>query len=882
MRRLASPRRAAVVLTLAIAASVALSGQSSAVNAASSTSFQPLADSYVSKKNPSKNFGAETRLYIRTGPIMRSYLRFSVSGLPANATVASATLQLYSPSGSPTALEVHRVANTSWGEGTITFNNAPAFDAPVTASSGLFPAGQWLSLDVTPLVAGNGALSLALTSTSKTTSSLASREDTAFAPFLLVETTVPADVAPTNTSPPAVLGNPQPSETLTAQPGAWTGTQPIDYTYQWQRCQADGSSCTDLADADDPSYVVAPDDAGNTLRVSVTATNGAGSATAVSAATGLVGESDPVIAAAGDIACDPQSTSFNNGAGTATACRQQHTSDLLLDPTVFPDLTAVLPLGDLQYENGAYTKFLNSYDSSWGRLKAITRPVPGNHEYVTAGAAGYYQYFGAAAGDPAKGYYSYDLGPWHLIALNSNCGPVGGCGSGSPQERWLKADLGATQSTCTLAYWHHPRFSSGGEHGSDSTYDTFWRDLYAAGADVVLVGHEHDYERFAPQTPDQTPDTRGIREFVVGIGGRSFYTFSSVQPNSEVRITQQFGVLKLTLHGSSYSWELVAENHSVLDSGSTTCSVPAAPDVPLSPTLTSASGADGSVSLQWSAPSSNGGAAITNYNVYRATASGAETLLTQVGNVTSYTDSPVTNGTTYYYEVSAVNSVGEGAVSNERSATPASSSVIVSDQFERTVSSGFGTADVGGPWNVSSTARTKVTGGQGVISGFTGANQDVQAWNPTTATNMEVVGLVQLNASNPVGGNYQARLVARAQTDARNGYVARIVHTTSGAATWALARVANAGGTNSTTLAQGTLLSSGAAGSRWWIRLRTNGTTIQVRFWRDGTAEPAGWTATATDSFWTSGRAALGAFAASGIATPFPQVLFDDFLATAG
>jgi hypothetical protein len=288
------------------------------------------------------------------------------------------------------------------------------------------------------------------------------------------------------------------------------------------------------------------------------------------------------------------------------------------------------------------------------------------------------------------------------------------------------------------------------------------------------------------------------------------------------------------------------------------------------------------VSLQWSPPSSNGGAAITNYNVYRATAPGAETLLTQLGNVTSYTDTAVTNGTTYYYQVSAVNSVGEGALSNERSAMPATSAVLVSDQFERTVSSGFGTADVGGPWSVSSTARTKVTGGQGVISGFTGANQDVQAWNPATATNMEVVGLVQLNASNPVGGNYQARLVARAQTDARNGYVARVTHTPAGAVTWALARVANAGGTGSITLAQGTLLSSGAAGSGWWIRLRTNGTTIQARFWRDGTAEPAAWTATATDSFWTSGRAGLGAFAASGISTPFPQVQFDDFLATTG
>jgi len=314
-------------------------------------------------------------------------------------------------------------------------------------------------------------------------------------------------------------------------------------------------------------------------------------------------------------------------------------------------------------------------------------------------------------------------------------------------------------------------------------------------------------------------------------------------------------------------------------SGTAACSVPAAPDVPLSPTLTSASGADGSVSLQWSAPSSNGGAAVTNYNVYRGTASGAETLLTQVGNVTSYTDSTVTNGTTYYYEVSAVNSVGEGALSNERSATPATSSVLVSDQFGRTVASGFGTADVGGPWSVSSTARTKVTGGQGVIYGFTGANQDVQAWNPTTATNMEVVGLVQLNASNPVGGNYQARLVARAQTDARNGYVARIAHTPAGALTWTLARVANAGGTGSATLAQGTLLSSGAAGSRWWIRLRTSGTTIQARFWRDGTAEPATWTATATDSFWTSGRAALGALTASGLKSPFPQIGFDNFQA---
>lgn len=201
------------------------------------------------------------------------------------------------------------------------------------------------------------------------------------------------------------------------------------------------------------------------------------------------------IAAAGDIACDPASGSFNGGLGVGLECRQRATSDLL----VGAGYEAVLGLGDLQYEDGAFSKFGASYDPSWGRVKAVTHPAPGNHEYLTAGAAGYYQYFGAAAGDPAKGYYSFDLAGWHLIALNSNCSAVGGCGAGSAQEQWLRADLAAHASaTCTLAYWHHPRFSSG-EHESDSTYQALWQALYDANADLVLVGHDHDYERFAPQ-----------------------------------------------------------------------------------------------------------------------------------------------------------------------------------------------------------------------------------------------------------------------------------------------------------------------------------------------------------------------------------------------
>src|SRR4029077_6962652 len=156
----------------------------------------------------------------------------------------------------------------------------------------------------------------------------------------------------------------------------------------------------------------------------------------------------PVIAAAGDIACDPADSNYNGGLGTANACRMRATSDLL----VGSGLAAVLILGDNQYEDGTWSKYLASYDPSWGRVKAITRPAVGNHEYVTPGAAGYYAYFGAAAGDPAKGWYSFDLGAWHLIVLNSNCADIGGCGPGSPEEQWLAADLAAHPGVCTLAY----------------------------------------------------------------------------------------------------------------------------------------------------------------------------------------------------------------------------------------------------------------------------------------------------------------------------------------------------------------------------------------------------------------------------------------------
>jgi hypothetical protein len=284
----------------------------------------------------------------------------------------------------------------------------------------------------------------------------------------------------------------------------------------------------------------------------------------------------PVIAAAGDIACDPSYPNFNGGRGTADECHEAGTSALL----VRARLAAVLPLGDLQYECGAAAAFQRSYDPTWGRVKSISHPAIGNHEYQTWGAtdcpgggAGYFAYFAGAGGGRSQSYYSFDLGAWHLIALNSNCNDVGGCGTGSPQERWLRADLAAHPRRCTLAYWHHPRFTSGREHKNDLMVAPLWQALSDARADVVLVGHEHNYERFAPQTPAGVADPRrGIREFVVGTGGRSHDGFVRPLPTSQRRNDNTFGALELTLLPSGYRWQFVPEAGAVFtDSGSGSC-----------------------------------------------------------------------------------------------------------------------------------------------------------------------------------------------------------------------------------------------------------------------------------------------------------------------
>lgn len=255
------------------------------------------------------------------------------------------------------------------------------------------------------------------------------------------------------------------------------------------------------------------------------------------------------------------------GAGDIASCANdgdEGTAELL---DVIPG--TVFTLGDNVYPSGDLRDFRDCYEPTWGRHKARTRPAPGNHDYETRGAAGYFGYFGAAAGDPQKGYYSFDLADWHIIALNDNIAHS----AGSAQERWLRADLASHNKPCTLAYWHRPRFSSGAVHGDDPSGEPLWQALYDADADLVLGGHDHEYERFVPQTPTGAANpVRGIREFVVGTGGGSHYSLGRREANSEIFDATTFGVLKLTLSPGRYTWQFIPiAGGSFTDSGSGVC-----------------------------------------------------------------------------------------------------------------------------------------------------------------------------------------------------------------------------------------------------------------------------------------------------------------------
>jgi acid phosphatase type 7 len=493
---------------------------------------------------PDITHGGSRTLRVDSSPVVRTYLRFDLSRFTGRLT--SARLSFDPLSANPAGLAVDLVAG-GWTEDQVTYFTAPKPGDRI-GLSGPLSRGVRSSIDLTRFVQGGRVLDLALVALSSQQIALAGRERGGLGPQLAV--TLKGGTVPARAAGP---GSAQ------ASPAAGAS----------QASPAAGAGPASLASA---------------AKAATTGGMAAGAG------------HDPLVAAAGDIACNPGAPTYQGGNGTKNDCHERVTSQMLL--RIHP--TAVLPLGDEQYQCGGLSDFRASYGPTWGRLMAISHPVPGNHEYGgschRSTAAGYFSYFGAIAGHNERGWYSYNLGSWHLIALNSECRSghegvlVGGCDAGSAQEHWLRHDLATHQQRCTLAYWHEPRFSSG-QHGDNQHMAAVWNDLARAHVDVVLSGHNHDYERFAPigvvpgvpvstgptlppnfQDPILNP--QGIREFVVGTGGKNHYLFMHPALHGElVRNDNTYGLLLLRLRPHGYSWRFAPEpGKSFTDSGSGTCS----------------------------------------------------------------------------------------------------------------------------------------------------------------------------------------------------------------------------------------------------------------------------------------------------------------------
>lgn len=473
-------------------------------NAAASSNLilVPAADAYVNSTYPNNNFGTATILRTDNVPVVNSYLRFTVSGL-AGRPILSARLAIRPNSSSSKGVTLRTVSNNSWGETSITYNNAPAMGTTL-ASVPAVTGGVWVYFDVSAYVKSAATYSFGLVTPGETNISIGSREAGANSPTL----TLTVGTAATSTATSILKATSTPTATMVVN-----------------------STATSTA-------------------VSQASATPTATALVIPTAIPTSASADPVLVGAGDIA-------------TCSGSGDDATANLL-------DSLAgtVITLGDNAYDSGTSTEFANCYNPTWGRDKSRTKPAAGNHDYVTSGAAGYFSYFGAAAGDPARGYYSYNLGAWHIIVLNSEINNA----AGSPQETWLRQDLAANPAACTLAYWHKPLFSSGSTHGSNPGMKALWQALSDYHADVVLNGHEHNYERFAPQTADGVASATGMREFVVGTGGKSHYPFGTILANSQVRNSDTYGVIKFSLHANNYDWQFIpVAGATFSDSGSATC-----------------------------------------------------------------------------------------------------------------------------------------------------------------------------------------------------------------------------------------------------------------------------------------------------------------------
>ncbi|HVF08478.1 MAG TPA: DNRLRE domain-containing protein [Actinomycetota bacterium] len=504
-----------IVASVTIVLASVMVSEPSVPASAATAAVTPAADAFVVTSSPTTNRGTSSTIRVRNAAKV-SYVRFVVPAVPAGEAVTAATLELVATTGSTctSGVEVLRAATDTWGETTVTWSNQPGTTGPALDVATWTSAGI-RRFDVGAAVTTGGPVSFVLRHAAGCTASadaaFRSRETGADAAKLLVETSGVAAAAcadGTDNDGDGLIDHP-------SDPGC-----------------ADASD-TDETDPPDPTDPPAP--------------------------------GDVVVAAAGDIVCSPTSSAFSGL--DPTQCQHRLTDDLL------SGADAVLPLGDLQYPAGSLDSFNQAYDPSWGQFASATFPVPGNHEYQTLGARGYFDYWASKSRPTGtSGYHSFDLGPsWHVIGLNSSgrgCTQGPPCTEGSPQNDFLEQDLAATTEPCILAYWHAPLFNSGSRHGNAPAVRPFWDDLYAAGADIVLNGHEHSYQRFTKQDPSGNAATNGIREFIVGTGGAGFYPLlDPPDPELEFGNADSFGVLRLTLSEGSYSWRFVSVTGSVLDSG---------------------------------------------------------------------------------------------------------------------------------------------------------------------------------------------------------------------------------------------------------------------------------------------------------------------------
>ena len=589
------------------------------------------ADARVRQSSPDTNHGNARTLQVgkASDGDIESFIRFTVTGV--SGTVQSARLRLYvTTNGTRNGPAVYSTG-TSWTETEITWNTRPVRTSNAVDNKDNISAGTWVEYDVTSLVTGNGTFSLVLAADSNDAVNFSSRQGSqppelvimfadgptpTFDPSAIVTSTpfaapgIPitfiteADAQVRQSSPDTNYGNATTLQVEKASDGdiesfirftvtGLSGTvlsarlhlyAPTNGTRNGPAVYSTDTSWTETEitwntrPARTSNAVDNKDNisAGTWVEYDVTSlVTGNGTFSFVLAADSYdavhffsrQGSQPPelVITLSHSVTSTTSTASANDvifvGAGDISSC--EYDNDELTAQLLDTIPGTVFTTGDNVYESGTYTEYINCYEPTWGRHKARTQPVPGNHEYRTSGAAGYFQYFNSI-----PSYYVYSLGSWRIYALNSEID----VSANSPQITWLQADLAANPSQCVLAYWHSPRWSSGFTHGNSLAMQTLWQILYDAGAELVITGHEHNYERFAEMNATGATFSPGLRQIVIGTGGKDQYEFGTILPASEVRNSSTFGVLKLTLRTTGYDWQFVPVAGSTFtDSGSTSC-----------------------------------------------------------------------------------------------------------------------------------------------------------------------------------------------------------------------------------------------------------------------------------------------------------------------